>query len=181
MANDSHLLPSTSLVAVSGATGLIGGALVETLRARGVRVRRLVRALRGDSPDDVVWDPMHATLSPDALDGVDAVVHLAGEPIAQRWTHDRKQAIRESRVRGTEQLAHTIARMARKPSVLLSGSAVGYYGDRGNELLDEQSAAGTDFLASVVREEAEAWLQGEACRVHHGQWVIRSLKPWKRA
>lgn len=169
MANDQHTIPSTSLVAVTGATGLIGGALVAALRARGVRVRRLVRTLRGDSTDDAVWDPMHAQLSRDALDGVDAVVHLAGEPIAQRWTNDRKQAIRESRVRGTELLARTIAQMERKPSVLLSGSAVGYYGDRGDELLDEQSAAGSDFLAGVARdwERATAAASDAGVRVVH--------------
>jgi uncharacterized protein len=168
MANDPHGIPPTSLVAVSGATGLIGGALVETLRARGLRVRRLVRTLRGDSADDVVWDPMRGSLAPEALDDVDAVVHLAGEPIAQRWTNDRKHAIRESRVRGTEQLAHAIARMARKPSVLLSGSAVGYYGDRGGEPLDEQSAAGTDFLADVARE----WEHATAAAADAGVRVV---------
>jgi hypothetical protein len=91
-----------------------------------------------------------------ALAGIDAVVHLAGEPIAQRWTSARKEAIRESRVRGTELLARTIAGMDRRPNVLLSGSAVGYYGDRGDEILDEQSAPGSDFLAGVVREWEDA-------------------------
>jgi len=141
----------TSVVAVTGATGLIGSALVEQLRASGARVRRLVRPGRGGG-DDVEWDPMRGALAPNALDGVDAVVHLAGEPIAQRWSAEKKRAIRESRVRGTELLARTIAEMPRKPRVLLSGSAVGFYGDRGDELLDEASAPGTDFLAGVVRE-----------------------------
>lgn len=155
MSTESLLAAPPSVVAVSGATGLIGSALVERLRAHGSRVRRLVRSGRTD-PDDVAWDPMRGVLSPGALDGVDAVVNLAGEPIAQRWTSQRKQAIRESRVRGTELLARTIAGMERKPSVLLSGSAVGYYGDRGDELLDEESAPGSDFLAGVVREWEDA-------------------------
>ena len=152
MATEPHSTRSIAVIAVTGATGLIGTALVDTLRARGVRVRRLVRKARGDSPDDVVWDPTNAALAPRALEGVDAIVHLAGEPIAQRWTSARKKAIRESRVRGTELLARTIAAMERKPSVLLSGSAVGIYGDRGEEILDERSAAGTDYLSGVATE-----------------------------
>ncbi|MEO8562521.1 MAG: TIGR01777 family oxidoreductase [bacterium] len=155
MPTEPHIPESSSVVAVSGATGLIGTALVEHLRARGIGVRRLVRVGRA-AAGDVEWDPMRGVLAPDALEGVDAVVHLAGEPIAHRWTSARKQAIRESRVRGTELLARTIAVMKRKPSVLLSGSAVGYYGDRGDEVLDEESAPGSDFLAGVVREWEDA-------------------------
>ena len=152
---EPHIAEPSSVVAVSGATGLIGTALVDHLRARGMLVRRLVRPGRA-AAGDVEWDPMRGVLAPDALDGVNAVVHLAGEPIAQRWTPARKQAIRESRVRGTELLARTIAGMERKPGALLSGSAVGYYGDRGDELLDEASAPGSDFLAGVVREWEDA-------------------------
>jgi uncharacterized protein len=155
MPNQSPSDSPISVVAVTGATGLIGTALVSHLRVRGMRVRRLARPGRA-AEDDVAWDPMRGVLAPNALDGVDAVVHLAGEPIAQRWTAARKQAIRESRVRGTELLARTIAEMDRKPRVMLSGSAVGFYGDRGDEPLDENSAAGSDFLAGVVREWEEA-------------------------
>jgi uncharacterized protein (TIGR01777 family) len=155
MPTEPHIAEPSSVVAISGATGLIGTALVDHLRARGIRVRRLVRPGRA-APDDVEWDPGRGVLAPDALAGVDAVVHLAGEPIAQRWTSARKEAIRESRVRGTELLARTIAGMDRRPNVLLSGSAVGYYGDRGDEILDEQSAPGSDFLAGVVREWEDA-------------------------
>jgi len=143
---------SSSFVAISGATGLIGGALATRLRARNIRVRRLVRAASPQSPDDIAWDPMHGVLSPDDLEGADAVVHLAGEPLAHRWTDARKRAIRDSRVRGTELVARTIAALDRKPRVLLSGSAIGIYGDRGDEPLDEGSAPGSDFLASVARE-----------------------------
>ncbi|HEV7994515.1 MAG TPA: TIGR01777 family oxidoreductase [Gemmatimonadaceae bacterium] len=152
----------TSVVAISGATGLIGTALAAHLRVRGTSVRRLARPGRA-TQDDVVWDPIRGVLAPDALEGVDAIVHLAGEPIAQRWTEARKQAIRESRVRGTELLARTIAAMERKPKVLLSGSAVGVYGDRGDETLDEASAPGSDFLAGVVRDwEGAAGAAAEA-------------------
>ena len=152
MPNDSDSSPSSSFVAISGATGLIGSALVARLRARNVHVRRLVRTARREAPDDIVWDPMRNVLSPADLEGADAVVHLAGEPLAHRWTAARKRAIRESRVRGTELIARTIAALDRRPRVLLSGSAVGIYGDRGDEPLDEQSALGTDFLAGVARE-----------------------------
>ena len=146
--------PSTEspFVAITGASGLIGCALVARLQANGRRVRRLVRSARTDNADDIVWDPMRGSLNPRALEGAEAVVHLAGEPIAQRWTGSRREAIRESRVRGTELLARAVAALERKPSVMLSGSAVGYYGDRGDEAVGEESASGSDFLAGVARE-----------------------------
>jgi uncharacterized protein (TIGR01777 family) len=102
--------------------------------------------------DDVVWDPASGALSPDALAGADAIVHLAGEPIAHRWTDERKRAIRESRVRATEQLAQAVRALDTRPRVFLSGSAVGYYGDRGDTALDESSGPGSDFLARVCVE-----------------------------
>src|SRR5689334_15898344 len=98
----------SSFIAISGSSGLIGRALLARLRLNGERVRRLVRSADPESPDDIVWDPMRGTLDPRQLDGVAAVIHLAGEPIAQRWTGARRDAIRESRVRGTELLARTI-------------------------------------------------------------------------
>lgn len=143
---------SSRTIVVSGATGLIGSALVESLRARGHRVRRLLRTARERVADDVVWDPSTGPVPPAALADADAVVNLAGEPVAHRWTSERKHAIRESRVRSTAMLAHAIASSSRKPSVFLSGSAVGYYGDGGDALLDESSSAGTDFLARVCAE-----------------------------
>jgi uncharacterized protein (TIGR01777 family) len=143
---------ATPFVAITGASGMIGHALLARLRLDGKRVRRLVRSATPASPDDIVWDPMRGTLDPRDLEGVEAVVHLAGEPIAQRWTGARREAIRESRVRGTELLARTIVALDRKPGVFLSGSAVGYYGDRGDEAVDEERAPGTDFLAGVARE-----------------------------
>jgi uncharacterized protein (TIGR01777 family) len=152
MSTDPKHSTSSSFVAITGATGLIGSAIVAHLRASGARVRRLVRSVRPEAPDDIVWDPMHGVLAPRDLEGADAVIHLAGEPIAHRWTDARKHAIRESRVRGTELVARTMAALERKPRVLLSGSAVGYYGDRGDEPLDEDSTPGTDFLARVAQE-----------------------------
>lgn len=137
-------------VAVTGATGLIGSALVASLRANGHDVRRLVRTTGDAQPGDVAWHADAPTMDPRALEGCDAVVHLAGAPIAQRWTSAHRRDILESRVRGTSLLARTIAAMTHKPRVVLSGSAVGYYGDRGDERLDERSTAGADFLASVV-------------------------------
>jgi len=155
MPNDSPSA-STTFVAITGASGLIGRALLARLRLNGTRVRRLVRTPDPDSPDDIVWDPMRGVLQPRDLEGVETVVHLAGEPIAQRWTGARREAIRESRVRGTELLARALVALDRKPRVLLSGSAVGYYGDRGDEAVDEESPPGTDFLAGVAREWEQA-------------------------
>ncbi|MEP6999259.1 MAG: TIGR01777 family oxidoreductase [bacterium] len=144
-------------VAVTGATGMIGSALVDRLRSRRHTVRRLVRG-KATQPGDVVWSPSADALSTDALDGCDAIIHLGGAPIAQRWTESQKREIRESRVRGTTLLARAIAGMVVKPRVVLSGSAIGYYGDRGDERLDERSGPGNDFLAEVVRAWEDAAL-----------------------
>jgi uncharacterized protein (TIGR01777 family) len=138
-------------VAITGATGMIGSALAASLRAEGVRVRTLVRHGVA-TPDDIRWSPNTGYIDSAALEGLDAIVNLAGEPIAQRWTETRKLAIRESRVRGTSTLANAVAKLERKPRVVLSGSAIGYYGDRGDELVDESSAPGNDFLSHVVVE-----------------------------
>jgi hypothetical protein len=138
-------------VAVTGASGLIGRALVDALRADGSTVLRLVRGAPA-APDELEWDPAAGRLDGAALEGLDAVVHLAGENIAAgRWTAARRQAILRSRVDGTSLLARTLAALRRPPRVLLSGSAVGYYGDRADEPLDESAAAGTGFLADVCR------------------------------
>jgi uncharacterized protein (TIGR01777 family) len=155
-------------VAVTGATGLIGSALVQRLRARGDTVRRLVRSRSSSHADDVEWDPARGRLDPGALDGVDAVVHLAGEPVAHRWTAARKRAIRESRVQSTALLARTLSTLARPPRVFLSGSAVGYYGDRGDTIVDESSGPGSGFLAAVTVE----WEQAAAPVAQHGVRVV---------
>jgi uncharacterized protein (TIGR01777 family) len=138
-------------VAITGATGLVGSALAAALRGSGSKVHRLVRGAPRDA-GDIRWDPATGTLDAAALEGVDVIVNLAGEPIAQRWTNDVRDRIRRSRVEGTQLLARTIGAMASPPRLLLSGSAVGVYGDRGDELLDESSAAGSDWLAGVAHE-----------------------------
>lgn len=138
-------------VLVSGSTGLIGSALVSALQEGGHRVRRLTRS--GGSSEDVVrWDPSAGEIDASRIEGVDAVVHLAGENIVGRWTDAKKARIRDSRVRGTRLLAETLARLPTPPGVMVSASATGYYGDRGNELLSEESAPGDSFLAGVGQE-----------------------------
>src|SRR5688500_2917094 len=143
-------------VAVTGATGLIGSALTSFLAAGGHTVRR-VRRGRGDpARGDIAWDPAAGRLDPRDLEGVDAVVHLAGESVADRWTKARKKEILASRVNGTRLLAETLARLERPPSVLVSGSAVGFYGHRGADILDESAGPGRGFLADVVRAWEDA-------------------------
>jgi len=141
------------IVAVTGASGLVGSALGAALAARGHRVLRLVRTTPATATDDAVrWDPDGGSLDAGALEGADAIVHLAGETIASRWTAAKKNRIRDSRVRSTALLAGTAARLARPPRVLISASALGYYGDRADVVLTETSPAGTGFLADVCRE-----------------------------
>jgi uncharacterized protein (TIGR01777 family) len=137
-------------VLVSGGTGFIGEALIPELEARGHRVKRLTRMPR--SGEDIRWDPDAGTIEGD-LAGTDAVIHLAGESIAEgRWTMEKKRRILESRRKGTGLLAEKIAGLPEPPSVMVSASATGYYGDRGNELLTEESEPGTLFLSRVCRE-----------------------------
>ena len=139
-------------VLVSGSTGLIGTALVPALEKRGHRVVRLVRS-GGGGRDTVRWDPSAATIEADGLEGIDAGVHLAGEGIAEgRWTAEKKARILNSRKQGTRLLAETIAGMSTPPRVMVSTSAIGYYGDRGNELLRETSPPGDLFLSKVCVE-----------------------------
>lgn len=139
---------ATRSVAISGATGLVGRALVPAFEHAGYACRRLVR--RGaPGAAEVAWNPESGTIDAAALEGVDVVVHLAGENIAQRWTAASRRAILDSRVRGTSLLARAIAGLRRPPRVMISMSAVGVYGSRGGELLDEYSSHGDDFLAQV--------------------------------
>ena len=138
-------------VLVSGSTGLIGTALVSALEERGHRAVRLVRS--GGGRDAVRWEPTSGTIEADRLEGIDAVVHLAGESIASgRWTAQKKARIMESRKQGTGLLARTLAGLRTPPRVMVSTSAVGYYGDRGNELLRESSPPGDLFLSKVCVE-----------------------------
>ncbi|WNG39247.1 TIGR01777 family protein [Archangium violaceum] len=138
-------------VAVSGASGLVGSTLVPFLTTGGHRVRRLVRGQPGAG--DIAWAPGQGEMDLIALEGVDAVVHLAGAPIAEgRWTPEYKALIRRSRIDGTRVLCESLARLARPPRVLVSASAIGFYGSRGDEVLTESSSSGEGFLADVTRE-----------------------------
>ena len=160
-------------VLISGATGMIGSALSQELADGGHRVNRLTRS--PGSSDDVGWDPSAGEVSTSRLEGVDAVVHLAGESIAEgRWTSARKRRILESRRQGTRLLAETIANLSEPPGVMVSASAVGYYGDRGNELLREQSGPGNNFLAEVcqVWEGAADPARRAGIRVVHTRFGI---------
>jgi uncharacterized protein (TIGR01777 family) len=141
-------------IVVSGASGFMGSALAPALRARGHEVIPLVRRTVAASEHAIRWDPANGVLDGSALEGADAVVHLAGESLqALRWTAAKKRRIRESRVQGTALLARTVAALERRPEVLIVGSATGFYGSRGDSELREDSAAGSGFLASV----AQAW------------------------
>jgi uncharacterized protein (TIGR01777 family) len=139
-------------IVVTGATGLVGTALVAALVAAGHRVDRVSRRPPRSGTTDIQWDPASGQLDPRALDGADAVVHLAGESVAAgRWTAGVKERIRGSRVEGTRLLSEALGRLARRPSVLVAASAVGYYGSRGEEPLTEDSPPGAGFLAEVAR------------------------------
>jgi len=139
-------------ISVSGSTGLIGSALVSFLASQGHEVIPLTRAKPAPGKAGIQWDPAAGTIDVTGLEGLDGVVHLAGESIAQRWTPAAKARIRESRIRGTRLLAESLARLAQPPKVLVSASAIGYYGDRGDEVLREESGPGSDFLAGVARD-----------------------------
>ena len=137
---------------MSGATGLIGSALVQRLTHDGHEVLRLVRRSPRPGERAAQWDPTRGTIDRNALEGCEAVVNLAGESVFGRWTAAKKQRIRESRVAGTRLVSEAIAGLQRPPRVLLAASAVGYYGDQGSAPVTEQSPAGHDFLADVARD-----------------------------
>lgn len=183
-------------VLMTGSTGLVGTALVSALAGAGHTVCRLVRpesAVRGGAKDgfDVPWNPATGELGGAAV-GADAVVNLAGASIAGgRWSAERKALLRSSRVDTTRALVTALARMNARPRVLVSASAIGYYGSRGDELLTEESAAGADFLAGLTREwEAEA-MKAEALGIRvalarfgiilarHGGALAKMLLPFK--
>jgi uncharacterized protein len=137
-------------ILVSGASGPIGGALLPALKAQGATVARLVRK-SGTGNDQIVWDPA-LPLSPDLISGFDAVIHLSGESIVGRWTDDKKRRIIDSRVQGTGHLVEAMVKAAQPPRVFVSASAVGYYGNRGDEILQEESPSGQGFAAEICRQ-----------------------------
>jgi len=157
-------------VAVTGSTGMVGSAVVASLSGAGHEVVRLVRRDPAPGEDAVRWDPREGFVDGAALEGLDAVVHLAGENVGSgRWTPARKAAIRDSRVNGTRRLCGALAALHRPPKVLVSASAVGYYGDRGEELLTEDSPSGSGFLPDVCR----AWEAATEAAERAGIRVVR--------
>lgn len=141
-------------VLITGASGPIGSALLASFTAQNAQVVRLVRG-QASSAAQISWDPLTA-LSPAPVSGFDAVIHLAGESVVGRWTDAKKKAIRESRVLGTRNLAAALARSEAKPRVLVCASAIGFYGDRGDEILGEKSPIGQGFLPEVCGEWEDA-------------------------
>src|SRR2546423_9510713 len=139
-------------ILITGSTGLVGSALIPSLKSSGHQIVGLVRSKPKDA-SEVYWNPEQGTINAAELEGLDAVVHLAGENLAAgRWTDEKKKRIRESRIKGTRLLSETLAQLNEKPAVLVSASAVGFYGNRGDEILTEQRPSGSDFLAEVCRE-----------------------------
>lgn len=145
-------------IAVTGATGLIGSALSERLHQQGHEILAITRQKNLPSPfTTVYWNPERQELDASVLEGIDGVVHLAGETIAERWSAKKKELIRSSRVEGTKLLVKGLKSLSKRPPVLVNSSAIGFYGSRGDEELDEQSAPGTGFLAEVCQAwEAES-------------------------
>ena len=154
---------------MTGAGGFIGRAATAHLESLGHRVTPLQRARSAESPEGPWWDPEHAQLSIDAATPFDAVIHLAGENIAGRWTETKKRKILESRRVGTRFLCEKMVQWSHPPRVLVSASGLGYYGDRGSEILTEESSRGTGFLAQVAQawEDATAPAQAAGIRVAH--------------
>ena len=145
------MAPLSSRILLSGASGLLGSALLSSLKSRGFQVVRLVRGQASADDDQISWDPLQP-LPAETVSGFDAVIHLAGESVVGRWTDAKKANIRESRVASTHNLAQALATTSEKPRVLITASAIGFYGDRADELLRESSSAGAGFLTEVCRE-----------------------------
>src|SRR5437660_2039561 len=142
-------------VAIAGASGLVGSALIPVLEKRGAEVTRLVRS--APKPGEIEWHPNQDAINPESFEGFDAIINLAGENIAAgRWTDEQKRKIRDSRVSGTHLISEAIAKLMQKSRVFVCASATGIYGDRDDEILDEQSESGGGFLAGVCREWEQA-------------------------
>lgn len=150
-------------IIISGASGLVGSALVPDLENRGLDVVRLIRPPRQPSQGEASWDPRKGELAPSVLEGADVVINLNGRSIGNgRWNEKVKNELRQSRLDSTNTLVAAIAACERPPSLLVNASAVGYYGDRGDELLVEASAPGSGFLADLSRDWEQAALAAEA-------------------
>ncbi|MBA3376457.1 MAG: TIGR01777 family protein [Actinobacteria bacterium] len=154
-------------VAVTGASGLVGSALVPVLKGAGHEVLSLVRRTPA-AADEAEWAPEAGTIDVDALRGIDAIVHLAGENIGQRWTETARRRILDSRVQGTQLVAETAAALDPQPA-LLAASAMGFYGQQGDQELTESSPRGEGFLADVV----EAWERADAAAREAGVRVVQ--------
>jgi uncharacterized protein (TIGR01777 family) len=155
-------------IAVTGSSGLIGSALVPHLRAAGHEVQRVVRRA-SSAPDEITWDPAKGTIDLAALNGVDGVVHLAGAGVGDhRWSDDYKREILNSRVDSTNTIVRAMQQVEHRPRVLVSASAIGWYGDTGDRIVDETAPAGTGFLADVVR----AWEGASQVAVESGIRVV---------
>jgi uncharacterized protein (TIGR01777 family) len=143
---------SSLRILISGSSGLVGSALIPLLESQGHKISRLVRSKAPAYPNEIHWDPSGDEIDQTALENFDAIIHLAGENIAQRWTAASMKRIRDSRVQGTKVLCEALARCNSRPKTLISASAIGFYGNRGDELCTELSASGEGFLASVCRD-----------------------------
>lgn len=157
-------------VLISGSHGLVGTALVQSLEAAGHEIHRLVRHYP-NSPSEIEWSPDRYSIALARLEGFDAVINLAGESIAEgRWTDDKKRRIRESRVKGTKLLGDALANLTQQPKTFICASAIGYYGNRGDELLTEASKPGDDFLSQVCVE----WENATALATEKGIRVVNT-------
>lgn len=160
-------------ILITGSSGFIGSALVQKVRESGFTVLKTTRNPASQDKDTIYWNPDRDELSPDNLEGLQGVIHLAGENIASfRWTKRKKERIFLSRVRGTWLLSHALLRVKTPPRFFFSASAVGYYGNRGDEILTEESRQGSGFLADVCGkwEEAPSSLKQKGVRVIHGRF-----------
>ncbi|MDD2817617.1 MAG: TIGR01777 family oxidoreductase [Candidatus Nanopelagicales bacterium] len=172
-------------VAITGASGLIGTALVDHLRSQGHEVVKLVRRTASAS-DEISWDPIAGTVDVDALNGVDGVVHLAGAGVGDhRWSDEYKREILDSRVNGTNTIVKAMLQLDSKPRVLVSGSAIGWYGDTADRAVDETAPAGEGFLADVVQAWEAATLPAQEAgirvvRARTGLVVAKHGGAWAR-
>ena len=146
-------MDSVMKIAVTGATGLIGRELIEALTRDGIEVIALSRRVRATSHpiQTAFWDPANGQIDTSALDGVDAIVHLAGETISNRWTRAQKERIYRSRVEGTRLIVDAAKALSQPPRIFVAASAIGFYGDRGNDELDETSPPGSGFLPRFAK------------------------------